>query len=57
MLPIYGQSIIICHMANLRVGVSTVDSIVQFVWMTLMHLVYSTARKSLSLIVIEDSFH
>jgi hypothetical protein len=29
----------------------------QYVWMTLMHLGCSTTRKSLSLMVIEDSFH
>jgi hypothetical protein len=43
-------------MINFPVGVSTVDRIVQYVWMTLMDLGYSTAIKYLSLIVIEDSF-
>jgi hypothetical protein len=53
-LPIYGQFIIILHMTNLSAGVSS--SIVQYVWMTLMHLGWSTAGKSLSLIVTEGSF-
>jgi hypothetical protein len=48
---------IILQMANLLIGVSTVDWIVQYVWMILMHLSCSMARKSLSLIVIEDYFH
>jgi hypothetical protein len=56
-LPIYGQSMIIWHMANLPVGVFTVDWIVQYVWMALMHLGCSTTRKPLSLIVIKDYFH
>jgi hypothetical protein len=56
-LSIYGQSMIIWYMTNLSIGVSTVDWIVQYVWMTLMHLGCSTTRNSLSLIVIEDSFH
>jgi hypothetical protein len=34
-----------------------VDSIVQCVRMNLMHSGFSTAEKSASLIVIEDSFH
>jgi hypothetical protein len=41
----------------LPVGVSTVGWIVKYVWMTLMHSGYSTTRKSISLIVIEGSFH
>jgi hypothetical protein len=44
-------------MENLLVCVSTVDWIIQYVWMTLMHLGCSMAKKSLSLIVIKDSFH
>jgi hypothetical protein len=36
--------------------VSMVDLIFQYVWMTLMHSGFSTVGKSLSLIVIEDSF-
>jgi hypothetical protein len=36
--------------------VSMVDLIVQCVWMTLMHSGFSTTGKSVSLIVIEDSF-
>jgi hypothetical protein len=55
-LPIYGQSMIIWHMTNLPAGVSVVDSIVHYVWMTLMHSDFSTPGKSLSLIVIKDSF-
>jgi hypothetical protein len=55
-MPICGQSMIIWHMANLSAGVSMVDSIVQYVWMNLMHLDFSMVGKSLSLIVIEDSF-
>jgi hypothetical protein len=55
-MPVYGQSIIIWYMANLSADVSMVDSIVQYVWMTLMHLGWSIAGKSLFLIVIEDSF-
>jgi hypothetical protein len=55
-LPICGQSMIICHMANLSASVSMVDSIVQCVWMNLIHSGFSTAGKSVSLIVIEDSF-
>jgi hypothetical protein len=31
MLPIYGQFMIICHMANLLIGVSMVDSIIQYI--------------------------
>jgi hypothetical protein len=56
-LPIFGQSMIIWHMANLPVGVSTVTSIVQYVWKTLMHSGWSTAEKSAFLIIIEGSFH
>jgi hypothetical protein len=52
MLPICGQSMIIWHMTNLLVGVSTVGSIVQYV----MHSGWSTKRKSLSFIVIEGLF-
>jgi hypothetical protein len=55
-LPICGQSMIIWHMENLSAGVSMVDSIVQCVWMNLMHSGFSTSEKSVSLIVIEDSF-
>jgi hypothetical protein len=55
-LPICGQSMIIWHMKNLSAGVSMVDSIVQCVWMNLMHSGFSTSEKSVSLIVIEDSF-
>jgi hypothetical protein len=47
---------IILHMANLSAGMSMVDLIVQYIWMTLMHSGWSPARKTLSLIVIEDSF-
>jgi hypothetical protein len=47
---------IIWHMANLSASVSMVDSIVQYVWKTLMHPGWSMPGKSLSLIVIEDSF-
>jgi hypothetical protein len=54
-LPICGQSMIIWHMANSLAGVSMVDSIVQCVWMNLMHSGFSTVGKSISLIVIEDS--
>jgi hypothetical protein len=43
-------------MANLLVGVSMVDSIVQCVWINLMHSGFSTTGKSVSLIIIEDSF-
>jgi hypothetical protein len=32
-----GQFMIIWHMENLLAGVSMVDSIVQYVWMTLIH--------------------
>jgi hypothetical protein len=44
------------HMPNLSSGVSMVDSIIQYVWMTLMHSGWSTVGKSLSFIVIKDSF-
>jgi hypothetical protein len=37
-LPIYGLSMIIWPMTNLLVGVCTVNSIVQYVWMILLHL-------------------
>jgi hypothetical protein len=37
-LPIFGQSMIIWHLINLSVGVCMVDSIVQYVWITLMYL-------------------
>jgi hypothetical protein len=47
---------IIWHMTNLSAGVSMVDSIVQCVWMNLIHSGRSTTGKSISLIVIEDSF-
>jgi hypothetical protein len=57
MLPMYGESMIMSHMANLLFGVSTVGWIVQYVWMTLMHSGWSTIRKSISFIVIEDSFY
>jgi hypothetical protein len=43
-------------MANFLAGVSMVDSIVQCVWMNLMHSGFSMAGKSVSLIVIEYSF-
>jgi hypothetical protein len=43
-------------MANLPAGVSMVDSIVQCAWMNLMHSGFSTAGKSVSLIVIKDSY-
>jgi hypothetical protein len=56
-LHVYGQSMIIWYMTNLPVGVSTVDQIVQYVWMALMYLGYNTARNSLSLIIIKDFFH
>jgi hypothetical protein len=56
MLPICGQSMIIWHIANSSAGVSMVDSIVQCVWMSLMHSGFSMSWKSVSLIVIEDSF-
>jgi hypothetical protein len=46
---------IIWYMANSLAGVSMVDSIVQCVWMTLMHSDFSTVGKSVSLIVIKDS--
>jgi hypothetical protein len=42
MLPICGQSMVIWHMANLSVSVSMIDSIVQCVWMNMMHLGLST---------------
>jgi hypothetical protein len=54
--PIFGQFMIIWHMANLLAGVSTVASIVQYVWKTLMHSGWSTAEKSAFLIVIEGYF-
>jgi hypothetical protein len=54
-LPICSQFMIIWHMVNSSAGVSMIDSIVQFVW-TLMHLGFSTVGKSVSLIIIEDSF-
>jgi hypothetical protein len=47
---------IIWHMANLSASVSIVDSIVQCAWMNLMHSGFSMAGKSVSFIVIEDSF-
>jgi hypothetical protein len=47
---------IIWHMANSPAGVSMVNSIVYCVWMNLMHSGFSMARKSVSLIIIEDSF-
>jgi hypothetical protein len=47
---------IIWHMTNLPADVSMVDSIVQCVWMTLMHSGFSTIGKSVSLIFIKDSF-
>jgi hypothetical protein len=47
---------IIWHMTNLLAGVSIVDSIVQCAWMNMMHSGFSMAGKSVSLIVIEDSF-
>jgi hypothetical protein len=47
---------IIWHMANLSAGVSMVDSIVQCVWTNLIHSGFSTVGKSISLIVIKDSF-
>jgi hypothetical protein len=47
---------IICHMVNLSAGVSMVDSIVQCAWMNLMHSGFSTTGKSVSLIIIKDSF-
>jgi hypothetical protein len=53
---ICGQSIIIWHMKFLLAGVSMVGSIVPYVWRTLMHLGYSTVRKSLFLIVMKCSF-
>jgi hypothetical protein len=56
-LPIYGQSMIICDIANLPAGVSMIGWIVLYVWMTLMRAGCCTARKSLSLIFIEDSYH
>jgi hypothetical protein len=43
-------------MANSLAGVSMVDSIVQCVWMNLMHSGFSTAGKSIYFIVIKDSF-
>jgi hypothetical protein len=55
-MTICGQFMIIWHMTNLPTGVSMVDSIVQCAWMNMMHLVFSTAGKSISLIAIEDSF-
>jgi hypothetical protein len=38
------------HMTNLSAGVFTVGWIIQYIWMTLMHSGWSTARKSLYLI-------
>jgi hypothetical protein len=55
-LPISGQCMIIWYMTNLSAGMSMVDSIVQYAWMNLMHLDWSTMGKSLSLIVIKKSF-
>jgi hypothetical protein len=55
-MSICGQSMIIWYMVNLPAGVSMVDSIAQCVWMNLMHSCFSTVGKSVSLIVIEDSF-
>jgi hypothetical protein len=43
-------------MTNLSAGVSIVDSIAQCIWMTLMHSSFSMAGKSVSLIIIENSF-
>jgi hypothetical protein len=55
--PICDQSMIIWHMLFLPASLSTVGSLVQYVWMTLMHSGFNMAEKSLfSLIVIEDSF-
>jgi hypothetical protein len=54
--PMYDQFMIIWHMTNLLAGVSMVDSIVQYVWMTLMYSGWSTAGKQLFFIVIEDSY-
>jgi hypothetical protein len=51
-----GQSMIIWYMTNLSPGMSMVNSIIQYAWMTLMHLDWSTMEKSLSLIVIKNSF-
>jgi hypothetical protein len=36
-LPICGQYMIICHMTFLLAIVSTISSLVQYVWMSLMH--------------------
>jgi hypothetical protein len=44
---ICGQYMIIWHTTFLPAGVSMVDTIVPYVWRTLMHSGYSTARKSL----------
>jgi hypothetical protein len=55
-LSICCQSMIIWHMTNSSAGVSMVDSIVQCLWMNLMHSSFNMAGKSVSLIVIEDSF-
>jgi hypothetical protein len=43
-------------MANLPAGVSMVDSIVQCARMNLMHSGLSMVGKSISLIIIEESF-
>jgi hypothetical protein len=43
-------------MTNLPTGVSMVDSIVKCIWMTLMHSGFSTTGKTVSLIIIKDSF-
>jgi hypothetical protein len=48
--PIFGESMIIWHMTNLPAGVSTVASIVQYVWKTLMHSGWSMAEKSVFLL-------
>jgi hypothetical protein len=55
-LPICGQSMIIQHMTFLSAGLSMVGSLVQYVWMTLMHSSCSTTGKSLSLVIIKGSF-
>jgi hypothetical protein len=40
----------------LSAGLSMVGSLVQYVWMTLMHSSCSTIGKSLSLVIIKGSF-
>jgi hypothetical protein len=37
-LSIYEQSMIICYMTHLPIDVFTIDWIIQYVWMTLIHL-------------------